>query len=161
MRMLINGLTLLMIAGLLAGVAWYHQKEWSVRNHLDYVSGEVALLRQQILFRAAMGKVELSPQGFPVTVDPDWFTSGLPGNPLLESTHPWIEICDSNDWEQYHPVDPVAVSRKSAQFWYNPANGIVRARIPVGISDAASLKMYNHINDCDLKKLFELESVPH
>lgn len=161
MRVLINGLMVLMVAGLLAGVAWYHQKEWSTRSELDFVRGEVALLRQQIMFQAAMGEVELSLQGYPLTVDPEWFSSNLPDNPLLGTSHPWVEIADNDKWQQLHPAEPIATHKRLAQFWYNPANGIVRARVPAGISDAASLQMYNHINECDLKVLFEIGSAPY
>jgi hypothetical protein len=30
----------------------------------------------------------------------------------------------------------------------------VRARVPVGISDAQALELYNYVNDCGLPSLF-------
>jgi hypothetical protein len=41
-----------------------------------------------------------------------------------------------------------------AAFWYNPYQGILRARVPVMISDEESLSVYNRINSSSLTSIF-------
>ena len=43
-----------------------------------------------------------------------------------------------------------------AQFWYNPRHGVIRARVPMAMSDAETLAIYNQVNGSNLQSLFEL-----
>jgi hypothetical protein len=41
-------------------------------------------------------------------------------------------------------------------FWYNPALGVVRARVPRTLSDAEALELYNEVNGTRLQELTAL-----
>jgi hypothetical protein len=40
-------------------------------------------------------------------------------------------------------------------FWYNPALGIVRARVPRTLSDADAIDTYNRVNGTAIRSLVE------
>jgi type II secretory pathway pseudopilin PulG len=65
--------------------------------------------------------------GFPAALKDDWFTGGRPENPLYSGRKRSIQTVNSPG-----ETDPsVKVSDGSIPvFWYNAANGVVRARVP-------------------------------
>jgi hypothetical protein len=48
----------------------------------------------------------------------------------------------------------MAASRSTAKFWYNPHQGIVRARVSSEMSESEALSLYNEVNGCNLSGLF-------
>ncbi len=154
MRLLVDILLALMLCGVLAGVVMYKRGELSSKQDLEQTRVDVRRFQQQITLHAALGQVEHSKRGFPMTIDPAWFAGNLPRNPLLGPGHPWLEIASEEDRDIIHPPERWAAGPDIAQFWYNPQIGQVRARVPAGIPDSKALKMYNYINDCHLPNLF-------
>lgn len=154
MRLLRDTLLALMLVGLLAGLVWHNRADSTQRATLNQVRDEVSRFRQQILLQATIGEVETSERGYPMRVDPAWFGDNLPRNTLLGPAHPWLEIAGTDQAEMRHPRQPLAGDDGLAQFWYNPATGALRARVPAGVSDQAALVMYNHINETGLDSLF-------
>ena len=63
-------------------------------------------------------------------------------------------LADERHRDYLHPHNLVAGDSSIAGFWYNPYQGLVRARVPPGVSDATVLKLYNEINDCTLESIF-------
>lgn len=154
MRLLRDTLVALMLVGILAGIVWHNRDDRDRQAMLDVVREDVRRFQQQILLQATLGEVELSERGYPATVDPKWFGGRLPANDLVGPEHPWLEIAGPQQRHLHHPPQLLADEGDLAKFWYNPLNGSLRARVPVGISDAAALKMYNYINDSELPSLF-------
>jgi hypothetical protein len=154
MRLLIDTLVALMLVGLLAGVVWKSRSDDVVDRNRETTRAEVRRMKQQISLQAALATVQRNERGFPPTIDPEWFTGNLPANPLLDDSHPWLEIASEDEMDQIHPTQRVATSSSLAKFWYNPHNGIVRARVPVAISDESALQIYEFVNDCTLPDLF-------
>lgn len=72
----------------------------------------------------------------------------------MDDVRPWLEVASPVYQRLDHPLDPASADPKAAQYWYNPAKGIVRARVPVSISDEETLKAYNRLNGVELKSLF-------
>ena len=58
------------------------------------------------------------------------------------------------DATQIHPTLLISTTREIPAFWYNPSNGVVRARVGPMLSDRKSLEIYNAINACSLQSLF-------
>jgi hypothetical protein len=54
----------------------------------------------------------------------------------------------------------MTIDSKRAGYWYNPNQGIVRARVPVGISDDRALRLYNRINGTALTSIYSKEALP-
>ena len=154
MRLLVDILLALMLCGVLAGVVMYKRGEISSKQDLEQTRVDVRRFQQQITLHAQLGQVEHSKRGFPMTIEPAWFSDNLPRNPLLGPGHPWLEIAGIIQADLTHPPIRVGADNTSAKFWYNPYTGNVRARVPAGLSDAETLKLYNYVNSSDLTDLF-------
>ncbi len=154
MRTIVNILVVVMLAGILVGVMMIRSTNGIKQDQIRTARNEVRRFQRQITFQTTMAEVELTAEGYPVTADPNWFHGNLPQNPLIEVGHPWVEIAGRNERSLLHPLDVVVRDAAAAQFWYNPYQGIVRARVPADISDAKALEVYNQVNDSSLRNLF-------
>ena len=111
-------------------------------------STNTALLRIQseIRLRSALDGYQTSREGFVVMVDTDWFEGGPPQNTLLTgSNRPWIEVDHTGNRSIKDPRTPFA-TKFDASWWYNPANGVVRAKVPEQATNRATLELYERVN---------------
>lgn len=154
MRIFIDILIALMIAGILAGAVVMHRSNQEKQQQINTTRSEVRRFQRQIVLKAAIAQAADRSAGYPETVDPAWFGDNLPMNLLLDEGHPWVEVAARGDRLLKHPTDPSANEMIDAQFWYNPYLGIVRARVPADVSDAKAVELYNSVNDTDLAGLF-------
>ena len=154
MRLLIDIMVAVMLASILAGVVMHHGHVRAIHNRRELARSELTRFQQQVNLQAALGQVAGVEHRYPVSVDPEWFQGDLPENPLLGDGHPWVEVAGPNRKSAEHPARLVATERSEACFWYNPHTGVVRARVPAGISDAEALELYNYVNDCCIVTLF-------
>ena len=154
MRLFMDTVIALTLLALLAGVVWYNRMDNSQQRERDSVRSEVRRFQQQIALQSALATVNHNERGYPETIDPDWFQGNIPVHPMLDASHPWLQVAGPDQEFLMHPPDPIAATNAMAKFWYNPYMGVVRARVPAGFSDAASLDLYNYINDSQLTELF-------
>ena len=116
------------------------------------------VMEQMIQYHAASKTGDLNARGWPVSVEAGWFEHAPPTNPLLDSgEHPWVEVASPNEANLNNPPVRMAITNDLAQFWYNPYQGIVRARVPVMVSDELAVDTYNEINGTSLKTIFDQE----
>ncbi len=157
MRMLVNVVVALCFLSL-AGMLWLR---WSGEAiEAARASGAIRSVReieQALYYRAATERERSNSRGWPLTIDPTWFKDGLPRNTLLSNEHPWLEVASQAEAGLKHPPERLATSPKLAGLWYNPYQGVVRARVPVQISDARSTALYNYVNGCELGSVLSLE----
>lgn len=155
MRIVLNILILLTAALLLAGVTWQHREQSAERQRVGQTHDEVGQFHRVISLHTALKDIDIerSERGYPLTVDPAWFDDELPVNPLLGPSYPWLEIAHPDHGDLLHPPVRAASNTSHARFWYNPANGVVRARVPRAVSDAATLRLYNAVNGTNLTSL--------
>lgn len=109
-----------------------------------------------IVVRAMMRKVsaERAQNGdYPAAVTADMFEGGsLPKNPLFpDVADPAFTV--STDSTKKHPA--TKTSADSNVWWYNSANGIVRAMIPNQGTDAEKIAQYNSANNTNIAALTE------
>ncbi len=135
----------------------YQRAQEKQDAEIDRAATEVRRFELEIKYRAASRLGELNARGWPVTVDPTWFDGEAPRNNLLSPEHPWVEVATIEQAELQHPPVRMAVTNELAGLWYNPFQGIVRARVPVMVSDNQAVKIYNRINDCALASIFQTE----
>lgn len=154
MRLFMDSMVALMLATIFAAVIFYNRSTNDASAQQDLARAEVRRFQQQIALQTALSQVQRNERGYPASVEVEWFAGKLPANPLLDIDHPWLEIAGAEQRDLLHPPERAAVSAVLAKFWYNPSNGIIRARIPAGISDAATISMYNFVNDSELPELF-------
>ena len=115
-------------------------------------------IEQVVGYRAAAKSGDLNPRGWPVTIDPSWFDDAPPINPLLDADRPWIEIASAADAGLLNPPIRVAIDPTMAMFWYNPYQGVVRARVPVMVNDEIATQTYNQVNGATLGSIFDHET---
>ena len=136
--------------------------EWKqARAHDDLVNlsrSAVQSIQSKVRVRATMADVEINAAGFPNEVNPAWFEEGTPSN-ALAAGRPWIEIADESEFALRHPRNPTLEGGAGAMFWYNPALGIVRARVPRMLSDADAIATYNEVNGTAIRSLVEFAQV--
>ncbi len=144
-------LALLAIGG---GVAFYRMQESENDEAIELTAADARRLATEIRFRAATKNAELNGRGWPVTVQPEWFDlSETPSNALVGDEHPWVEIAPPEQAGFTHPPIRMVINHQLAGFWYNPYQGIVRARVPVMVSDQAATDLYNRINASTLPSI--------
>ena len=155
-RLLPNTLMVLTAAAILCGLALHFEDQRRDAADLALAKTEVIRFQGQVLLQTALAHANGRSTGMrpPASIDPKWFEGNRPVNPLLGPLYPWVEIEETGHPERRHPLDLTAPDVGSAQFWYNPSNGLVRARVPLGISDAKTLRTYNEVNDTTLTSLF-------
>lgn len=151
---LIAGLSLV---GAVGAAAVVFRQDRQADGEADRVASEVRRLQLEVKYRAATEKAELNPWGWPVTIDPEWFTGEPPTNTLVSAEHPWVEVAGANELGFTHPRVRLAVDSNTAGFWYNPTTGVVRARVPVRMNDSRTLALYNTVNDTSLNDLYAVE----
>lgn len=152
MRLLVDSLIALMLVAILAGVLWHYRGQQRLVDDYQFVHTALDRLHDQTLYHKAMDDVTLTEAGFPRKIQPGWFGTKLPVNVLVPTTHPWMDIAPAGD-SSTDPPDPVITNPKQAGIWYNPNNGIFRARVTRQLSDEATLEMYNRLNGTSLSSL--------
>ncbi len=160
MRLVRDILILVTTGALLSGTAWHYRLRRAHENNVASARESVERFAREISIQSTLGVVEQGQRGHPATIDPAWFAGDLPRNPLFKRTHPWLEIAPPSQKDLDHPRIRASSDREMATFWYNPSNGVLRARVPMGVSDAKALKLYNHINESSLPHLLSLELTP-
>jgi hypothetical protein len=154
MRLLIDSLIALMLAGILGGVLWHYRQEQQQIERYQGVYRSLARLQEQITLQRAVGIAEKGAAAYPPSVSPLWFEGDLPINPLLPVSQAWLDIAPPGDLSD-HPPDPIAHRSEQGGFWYNPNRGLFRARIPGRLAEADTLRLYNQINHTHLTALHE------
>ena len=86
---------------------------------------------------------------FPAAIDATWFAStNLPTHPHNSNFGlAAVETVDSAG--TMHPATKVLKAGVAGAYWYNSAEGVFRARVADQGSSAATLTMYNQVNDSD------------
>ncbi len=101
--------------------------------------------------RAAQRQIDLQfarTGTWPATLSTEWFQGyKLPSNPLFSDpiVGGTIRYSSTNDAGKWHPNNKQTDTRG---FWYNPANGVLRATVPTAYADGLSI--YNTINNANV-----------
>src|SRR5690606_18145470 len=114
-------------------------------------------IHQQVILQAALEQVPLNSAGYPDTVEVEWFELTVPRNPLLSADRPWLEVAGVEQRDELNPAKLTASDSTVAAFWYNPYQGIVRARVPAEVTDQTAISLYNRINGTNLTSLFRAD----
>ncbi|MBY0111520.1 MAG: hypothetical protein K2Y21_01760 [Phycisphaerales bacterium] len=164
MSRLVNFIAILTLLVGMAVVGGWRYRMYQTSASADALQRELVRLKREIDRRAAMVETDKNEAGWPKTVDPMWFDGNPPRNRWVTSERPWVELANG---DQVHLLDPIvrAVDTKVGpdlgEFWYNPSNGEVRARVPLGASDRETLSLYNKVNATNLESLFESPAWRH
>ncbi|MBN8645896.1 MAG: hypothetical protein J0L61_11730 [Planctomycetes bacterium] len=139
-------------------LVWHHRATHSIEAGAEATRRAVVALNSQVRFRAAVSRpgldapeeaevqTQVNQRGWPVTIEPAWFGTAPPVNRLTPAGCPWIEIATGGELHRTNPNVRVALDRDTASFWYNPALGIVRARVGPTATDEQAVALYNRVN---------------
>jgi len=155
MRVLVDSVVAVLLAAVLGGVLVYERADRERGEAVEAARESVRRIGEEIRLRAVTSGTRLNGRGWPVTVDPEWFDHDVPQNLLLSPDRPWLEIASIEEANLDHPPVRIATDRETPAFWYNPGTGVVRARVPVQISDRRTTDLYNEVNRADLDSIFE------
>lgn len=147
------------LLGIVGGAVYLQRERRESESLIQMAQTDLRRMELEIKYRAATKTAELNARGWPVTVDPAWFADKPPDNPLLENNRPWVEVAGTSQAELLHPPVRMAINSELASFWYNPYQGVVRARVPVMVSDEKATELYNKINGVVMPSIFVRESV--
>ncbi|MEZ6085349.1 MAG: type II secretion system protein [Phycisphaerae bacterium] len=138
---LLEILIVVVILGILAAVVvpqFSNASRQSVRSTLqttlDVIENRIELAKQ----KSAKGE-------YPASIDDNWFASGAaPMHPENSFGVASIEVESAAG--KSHPDNKVLKSGVGGAFWYNPAEGIIRARVADQGSSTATQVFYNEVN---------------
>jgi hypothetical protein len=145
----------LALAGAIGAFAYRRAAVAREQMLVDSARDTVLAIEQKVRYLKALEELELNDFGWPDVVDPRWFSGGAPRNAMLDARHPWLEVASTLEYTLDHPVQRVAINEQLAGLWYNPAKGIVRARVPQTVSDEKTMELYNRINGASITELFD------
>jgi hypothetical protein len=149
--------TIAAAVGLTAMLAWHFSGQFKREKEVQTVQDSLRRFDQMLSMRAAAKDTPMSGRGWPLTMDATWFGNDPPRNVLLTPDRPWIEVAAASEAHLKHPNIRVAADYKTAAFWYNPYQGILRARVPYEISDERAREMYNLINQTTVDSIYGTE----
>jgi hypothetical protein len=91
MRLFMDSMVALMLTAILGGLIWHHRADHSQQQARELARAEVRRFQQQIALQTALSQVA---QRAAVIRRPSnqMFQGKLPTNPLLDASHPWLEI---------------------------------------------------------------------
>ncbi|GAB5496477.1 MAG: hypothetical protein Phyf2KO_15570 [Phycisphaerales bacterium] len=150
LRRLVDLICVLVICAIAYGAVWMSKRGDRHADQVEATRASVVQIQNELVLRSQSGRAALNPRGWSETIVPAWFGGELPANLLLDDDRPWMEIASVEQAEFEHPRPLFDVSGQDASFWYNPALGIVRARVPMLSTDAKTLDAYNTINGVNL-----------
>ncbi|HEX8877982.1 MAG TPA: hypothetical protein VF777_14635 [Phycisphaerales bacterium] len=158
MSRLVNFVAILTLVIGLCVVGGWRYRQYQTQSRAESLRAELIRLKREVDRRAAMLETDKNDAGWPKTVDPMWFDGHPPRNHWVHGERAWLELATG---DQVHLRDPIVravdekVGSELGEFWYNPSNGEVRARVPLGASDRETLALYNKVNATNLESLFE------
>lgn len=160
MRRVVDLVGVLVLAGI-AGGYYLHTQTSDLRSaELEATRTALVQIQGEVVIRSQSGQADTNPRGWSATVVPAWFGGELPKNTLLSDDRPWLEVAPVEHAHWEHPRPVFDVSGHDAAFWYNPALGIVRARVPMMPTDKRTLASYNRVNGTQLDSLAPTSPAP-
>ncbi len=148
---LIELMIVVTILGILAGFIIVPMSRLLGTGRPEVLATTVTHMRDVIKYHSALRDCAMSGGGYPVAVDPDWFTTGyLPYHTW--TNHPMIiELVEGSDTQVFPEVktfDPDAPGAPNA--WYNTMNGALCVRIGDSGSDETNIELFNIANSCQI-----------
>ncbi len=155
MRRVVDVLAVCVAALLMAGVGYHFFRVGRHEARVSEVRRAIETMERHVRIHAGQRDVDLNAHGWPTRIDPAWFKE-LPRNSLLDPNRPWLEIAEDWEGDQTDPSARVAATGDLASFWYNARRGIVRARVPLEMSDEAAVRLYNRVNGSNVREALEV-----
>jgi hypothetical protein len=152
MRLAVDSVIALMLVGILTGICWQRVQSQHELADILSVQESMSVIMGQAVMKPAVGRAEAAATGHALRIEAEWFERP-PENRLLamESVAaPWIESAPHSLQNTFNPRRIVADDRHAA-FWYNPYRSLIRARVPMRLSQQETVELYNLVNGTSLR----------
>ena len=158
-RRIVLDILLILALGVLAAIVFDRKAIEANRDRaVDVTRTSVRAMQAMLDLQVALGRSSLEDAVYPAKIDPSWFGERRPTNELVGDSQRWLDIAPLAERSLRHPRD-ITVDGGGAMFWYNPALGVVRARVPRTLSDAEAIALYNAVNGAEVLELLPLVAV--
>lgn len=154
MRWLIDVIVAVVIFAVGVGLWATMRADNNIEQRRDQTKSAVHTLSREVRIRSATGATIINGRGWPLTINHKWFDESIPRNELITGSRPWIDVAPIEHANLIHPIVRIVADRTTAEFWYNPGNGVVRARVPANLPDAEATSLYNSVNGAQLSSIF-------
>jgi hypothetical protein len=155
MRLVIDILIAVMLVAVLSAAGLHVQRQYRHGQTVEAAKQALERVQSTAAYHRALVEVESHETArrlrYPRYINPSWFDGDVPTNPFAGG-RPWMDIAPEGD-QHLHPADPVLLGPDQGGFWYNPAGGTCRTRVPPQTTRQATLELYNNVNDTDLNEL--------
>ena len=136
-----------MTAGILAYGGWrLIHAQMEHQYAIKATQQELLRFKAELRLRSSLMDADLSSSGWVSDIDPSWFKHP-PRNHLLNPGHTWLEMAEASESALQHPRERDSADSGKAAWWYNPANGALRARMPAQTSTSSLDELYHLVND--------------
>lgn len=109
---------------------------------------EVATLKSNLYtMRVMLEQYHATHGAWPEAIDPTWFAGGLPSHPQNKYGIPSFEVASRA--KNTDPKDRFLTDSSAGAYWYNNANGNIRARILSQDTLDASNALYAEVNSAE------------
>lgn len=150
MRLIIDTLLALLLILVLGGILWYQRGQEEKLTRVAAVQEALRAIESKALYHGALGDVQATRRGYALRIEPGWFDPRPVNLLFADEARPWIDIVDEASEEAFNPARIVAAGSDAA-FWYNPWRGVIRARVPMQLSQTATVELYNLVNGASLR----------
>lgn len=157
MRWLVHILAIACTVFLIVVLNLKWSREASEATQIASTISAIREIERTVRYNVEYNHLRANERGWPERIEQSWFRE-LPRNELVSSEHPWMEIATEQEAALRHPPVRMMVNHTLAGLWYNPYQGVVRARVPIQVSDQAALTLYNRVNGTNLSSLLEAET---
>lgn len=143
MRRLLDLITLGCLIVVLLAMVLHHRRASMLQQGVETARTSVERIQAEVDLLRAIGETAADSSA---SIDPRRFAEGVPSNPLLEGERPWIDFAKPGEITLRHPRVWQVGEGTEAMFWYNPVQGVVRARVPRQASEDRSRRLYAEVN---------------
>ncbi len=145
---LVEILIVVIILGILAALVMPKFTSASQESKAAAAAAICRNVQQKVLeYRSTHGQ-------YPDDIDPTWFAGkALPKSPFDPTHETPIEYDTASPESVRHPRFKFT-NASTAPFWYNPANGMFRARVTAQATTAKTLELYNKANAAKVATYF-------
>jgi len=144
---LIEVLIVVVILGILAAIVIPRFSDSDDLTRTRVMAAGVRHVRELVLYHAASRDTALSAQGYPITLDTNWFRNGALPQHTWSGVPIVLDVVNGNPNDIYPGTKTYNPSTAgAATAWYNNANGAFCVLIPPQANDADTLQSFNDAN---------------
>jgi prepilin-type N-terminal cleavage/methylation domain-containing protein len=130
-------------------------------SHFTYQARVNALAANVLNITFKIDEYQAIEGDYPTSIEAEWFVGrSIPVNPFAQDPDKMVILDSSDDPTLLHPPSKIYAddgSAADAAYWYNPANGMVRALICARPTQEDTIRLYNVVNGARIDSLADAQ----